>query len=51
MRINLPAGIEFTVAEIGSASSRASAAITLDLTDSYGQFNVIRHTGQGVVRA
>lgn len=51
VRIDLPTGIEFTVAEIGSASSRASAAITLDLTDSYGQFNVIRHTGQGVVRA
>jgi hypothetical protein len=51
VRIELPGGIEFTVAEIGSASSRSSGAITLDLTDSYGQFNAIRHTGQGIVRA
>lgn len=51
VRIDLPQGIEFTLAEIGSASSRSSAAIALDLKDSYGQFSAIRHTGQGIVRA
>lgn len=43
-------GIEFEVAEIGSASSRATAAIKLDLEDTYGQWNILRHSGSGVVR-
>lgn len=51
VRIELPQGIEFTMAEIGSASSRSNAAIALDIKDSYGQFSAIRHTGQGIVRA
>jgi hypothetical protein len=50
VRIEIPNGIEFERAEIGSASTKATAAILLDLKDSYGQFNVLRHSGTGVVR-
>lgn len=50
VRINLPNGIEFEIAEIGSASTKATGPIELDLSDSYGQFAVIRHTGRGLVR-
>ncbi|WP_157015205.1 DUF1326 domain-containing protein [Mesorhizobium xinjiangense] len=49
VRIDIPAGIEFEIAEIGSASTKARGAIRLDLDDSYGQFNHIRHNGSGVV--
>lgn len=50
VRIDIPNGIEFELAEIGSASTKASGAIPLELKDSYGQFNVLRHSGTGVVR-
>jgi hypothetical protein len=49
VRIEIPNGIEFERAEIGSASTKATGAITLDLKDSYGQFNVLRHSGTGAV--
>lgn len=51
VRIDIPNGIEFAIAEIGSATTTASGAIELDLNDSYGQFNLIRHSPTGVVRA
>jgi hypothetical protein len=51
VRIDIPNGIEFEIAEIGSASTRASGAIAFDLKDSYGQFTRIRHNRSGVVRA
>jgi hypothetical protein len=51
VRIDIPNGIEFELAEIGSATTRASGAIALDLDDTYGQFNVLRHSGTGVVSA
>lgn len=50
VRIDIPHGIEFEVAEIGSASTKADGAVKLDLSNSYGQFNRIHHTGKGVVR-
>lgn len=50
VRIDIPNGIEFEIAEIGSASTRATGRIALDLTDSYGQFNIVRHSGTGVAR-
>ena len=50
VRIDIPQGIEFELAEIGSASTKANAAIELDLEDCFGQFNVIRHSGTGVVK-
>jgi hypothetical protein len=49
VRINIPNGIEFELAEIGSASTKATGIIPLDLNDTYGQFNVLRHSGTGVV--
>ena len=53
VRIEIPNGIEFEVAEMGSASTRTGpeSAIKLDLADSYGQFNVLRHSGRGVSKA
>jgi len=51
VRIDLPNGIEFEIAEVGRASTRSSAAVVLELDDSYGQFNRIHHTGKGVVRS
>ena len=50
VRIDIPGGIEFELAEVGSASSRITAAIKLDLKDSYGQWNILRHSPTGVVR-
>jgi hypothetical protein len=51
VRIEIPNGIEFERAEIGSATTRACGKITLDLKDSYGQFNLLDHSGRGVVHA
>ena len=51
VRIDIPNGIEFEIAEIGSATTKASGPITLDLDDTYGQFSVLRHSGAGVVSA
>jgi hypothetical protein len=49
VRIDIPSGIEFELAEIGSATTTSTAAINLDLKDTYGQFNILRHSGRGVV--
>jgi len=38
VRIDLPDGFEFRLAEVGSASSKTSGPIALDLKDTYGQF-------------
>ena len=51
VRINIPNGIEFEDAEIGSATTTATTAIRLDLADTYGQFNRLCHSGKGVVHA
>lgn len=48
VRIDIPGGIEFTLAEIGSASTKADAAIKLDLNDSFGQWHVMKHGPSGV---
>jgi hypothetical protein len=50
VRIDLPAGIEFEVAEIGSGTTSAEGSIRLDLKNTYAQFNRLRHTGRGLVR-
>ncbi len=50
MGIHLPGGFEYTYAEVGSASSRVNAGITLDLNDSYGQFNILHMNQDGVIR-
>lgn len=49
-RINLPNGFEYTVAEMGSGSSKLTGGIELELTDSYGQFNVLHLNQDGVIR-
>ena len=49
VQIGIPDGIEFELAEVGSASTKATAAIKLDLDDSYGQWNILRHGPHGVV--
>jgi hypothetical protein len=49
-RINLPEGLEFTVAETGSGTSKVVGEITMDLTDSHGQFANLHLTTHGVVR-
>jgi len=49
VRIDIPSGIEFEQAEVGSASTKTTGAIALELNDSYGQWNVLRHSGSGVV--
>ena len=49
-QIHLPNGFEYTVAEVGTGQSRARAGIELDLSDSYGQFNVVHMNQDGVIR-
>jgi hypothetical protein len=51
-QIVLPAGFEYEVADIGSASSRTSGGpMQFDIADSYGQFANIHLSTHGVVRA
>ncbi len=50
VRIDIPNGIEFERAEIGMASTTCSGPITLGLDKTYGQFNILKHSGTGVVR-
>jgi hypothetical protein len=51
VRIDIPSGVEFELAEIGSATTKATGAIALELDDTYGQFSILRHSGGGVVSA
>ena len=48
--ISLPGGFEYTFAEMGNGNSKVRAGIKLDLTDSYGQFNVLHVNQDGVIR-
>lgn len=49
-RIELPNGFEYSVAEMATASTVSHGAIELNLTDSYGQFNALALTQDGVIR-
>jgi hypothetical protein len=49
-RIDKPEGFEFTLAEIGSGTTKTTADITLDFDSTYGQFARIHLTNSGVVR-
>ena len=49
-QIRLAEGFEYTVAEMGNGNSKTTGAIELELTDSYGQFNLVHTTHDGVVR-
>ena len=49
-RIHLPNGFEYTYAEMANASTKAQGEIELNLTDSYGQFNILHMNQDGVIR-
>ena len=50
-QIVLPAGFEYAVADIGSASSRTTGPVQVDFKDSYGQFAKLHLNSHGVVRS
>jgi len=49
VRIDLPDGFEYRLAEIGSASARVTGPIALQLKDSYAQFANLHLNQNGVV--
>ena len=49
-RIDLPYGFEYSLAEIGSGTTRTGGEIELDLQATYAQFADIHLTNAGVVR-
>ena len=49
-RIDLPDGFEYTLAEIGSGTTKTSGNIKLEMANSYGQFANIHLGNHGVVR-
>lgn len=51
VRIDLPHGFEYRIAEIGSASGKSTAGVAMELTDSYAQFAEINLSGKGVIEA
>jgi hypothetical protein len=50
-RIDLPQGFEYELAEIGSASTKATAEIKLSFENSYGQFAELHLSNTGIVRS
>jgi len=50
VRIDLPHGFEYEIAEIGSATTKTQGNIKLDLKSSYGQFAHLHLNNHGVVR-
>ena len=50
-QIVMPEGFEYTVAEIGSASSKTKGPVQVDMKDSYGQFARLHLNNHGVVRS
>lgn len=48
VRIDIPNGIEFKQAEIGSGTTTSKGPIDLNLNDSYGQWAMIRHGPKGI---
>jgi hypothetical protein len=49
-QIALPDGFEYAVAEIGSASSRTTGPVVVQIEDKYGQFARLHLNNDGVVR-
>lgn len=49
-RIDLPAGFEYEIAEIGSGRSRARGRIPLELDGTYAQFAYLHLNQHGVIR-
>jgi hypothetical protein len=50
-QIVLPAGFEYEVAEIGSASSRTAGPVLVEIEDKYAQFARLHLNNNGVVRS
>lgn len=50
VRIDIPDGFEYSIAEIGSGSSKTLGKIQLSLKETYGQFAYIHLNNQGVIR-
>src|SRR6516165_8930225 len=50
VRIDLPHGFEYEIAEIGSASASVKGPIAMELKNSYGQFAELHLSDSGVVR-
>ena len=50
VRIDLPHGFEYSIAEIGSASSNVRGPIPLTLKNSYGQFAHLHLNNHGPIR-
>jgi hypothetical protein len=50
-RIDLPDGFEYEIAEMGSASTKATGEIKLNLKNSYGQFTEFHLSHMGIVRS
>lgn len=49
-QIVLPEGFEYAVAEIGSASSKTSGPVQVEMNNTYGQFARLHLNNHGVVR-
>jgi hypothetical protein len=49
-RIGLPGGFEYTLAYLGNGNSKVTADISMELEDSYGQFNALHMNQDGVIR-
>jgi len=50
VRIDMPNGFEYSLAEIGRGWTKASAPIAFELSDSYAQFAKLHLSQSGVVR-
>ena len=50
IRIDLPAGFEYSLAEMGRGWSKATGPIKMNLNDTYGQFANIHLSQSGIVR-
>jgi hypothetical protein len=51
VRIDMPDGFEYALAEIGSGTTKATGDIKLDFEASYGQFNNMHLSPTGPIRA
>jgi hypothetical protein len=49
VRIDLPHGFEYRIAEIGRGFTRTEGQLRIELRDTYGQFNELHLTQRGVV--
>ncbi|HYZ93017.1 MAG TPA: DUF1326 domain-containing protein [Actinomycetota bacterium] len=49
VRINLPNGIEYELAEVGSGTTKTTESIALDLDDTYCHFTRLRQSGKGFI--